>query len=46
MIDLNCYLGHFAFRQLRYNTADALLKWMDEKGHRTGHGLQRGRHNL
>lgn len=32
MIDLNCYLGHFAFRQLRYNTADALLKWMDEKG--------------
>ncbi len=32
MIDLNCYLGHYAFRQLRYNTADALLKWMDEKG--------------
>lgn len=32
MIDLNCYLGHYAFRQLRYNTAEALLAWMDEKG--------------
>jgi hypothetical protein len=32
IIDVNAYLGHFAFRQLRHNTADALLRWMDEKG--------------
>ncbi|HZT28928.1 MAG TPA: amidohydrolase family protein [Bryobacteraceae bacterium] len=31
MIDLNAYLGHFAFRQLRYNTADGLLRLMDRK---------------
>ncbi len=32
MIDVNCYLGHFAFRQLRHNTADGLLRKMDAKG--------------
>ncbi len=32
MIDVNCYLGHFAFRQLRNNTADELLRMMDAKG--------------
>lgn len=32
MIDINAYLGHFAFRQLRHNTADALLRLMDRKG--------------
>jgi predicted TIM-barrel fold metal-dependent hydrolase len=31
-VDTNAYLGHFAFRQLRYNTADAMLGLMDEKG--------------
>ncbi|HUQ90768.1 MAG TPA: hypothetical protein VM120_03735 [Bryobacteraceae bacterium] len=31
MIDVNAYLGHFAFRQLRHNTADALLRLMDRK---------------
>ena len=32
LIDVNAYLGHFAFRRLRYNTAEELLKLMDEKG--------------
>lgn len=32
MIDVNAYLGHFAFRQLRHNTAPALLKLMDRAG--------------
>ncbi|MCC6540381.1 MAG: amidohydrolase family protein [Bryobacterales bacterium] len=32
MIDVNAYLGHFAFRQLRYNTASALLGLMDRAG--------------
>ena len=31
MIDVNAYLGHFAFRQLRYNTAGGLLRLMDRK---------------
>src|SRR5438552_5787870 len=31
-IDVNAYLGHFAFRQLRHNTAAGLLKLMDGKG--------------
>jgi predicted TIM-barrel fold metal-dependent hydrolase len=31
MVDVNAYLGHFAFRRLRHNTASALLKLMDEK---------------
>jgi uncharacterized protein len=31
MIDVNAYLGHFAFRQLRNNTAGALLRLMDRK---------------
>jgi predicted TIM-barrel fold metal-dependent hydrolase len=31
-IDTNAYLGFYAFRQLRHNTADALLRLMDEKG--------------
>lgn len=29
MIDLNAYLGHFAFRQLRHNTTGGLLSLMD-----------------
>ena len=32
MIDVNAYLGHFAFRQLRHNTADGLLRLMDRNG--------------
>lgn len=32
IIDVNAYLGHFAFRQLRHNTATKLLKLMDKKG--------------
>jgi hypothetical protein len=32
MIDVNAYLGHFAFRQLRHNTAAGLLALMDKKG--------------
>ena len=31
MIDVNAYLGHFAFRALRHNTAAGLLKLMDRK---------------
>jgi predicted TIM-barrel fold metal-dependent hydrolase len=29
VIDVNAYLGHFAFRQLRHNTAAGLLRLMD-----------------
>ncbi len=32
IIDVNAYLGHFAFRQLRHNTPAALLRLMDAKG--------------
>ena len=32
IIDTNAYLGPFAFRQLRHNTSDGLLKLMDAKG--------------
>jgi len=31
IVDVNAYLGHFAFRQLRYNTAVSLLALMDSK---------------
>jgi len=31
IIDVNAYLGHFAFRRLRHNTAAALLALMDSK---------------
>ena len=31
IVDTNAYLGHFAFRQLRHNTAAGLLRLMDEK---------------
>ncbi len=31
IVDTNAYLGPFAFRQLRHNTADGLLRLMDEK---------------
>jgi predicted TIM-barrel fold metal-dependent hydrolase len=31
IIDVNAYLGHFAFRRLRHNTADSLLALMDAK---------------
>ena len=31
MIDVNAYLGHFAFRQLRHNTAAGLLELMDSR---------------
>jgi predicted TIM-barrel fold metal-dependent hydrolase len=31
MIDVNAYLGHFAFRRLRHNTAASLLTLMDAK---------------
>lgn len=32
IIDVNAYLGHWPFRQLRHNTASGLLKLMDENG--------------
>ena len=32
LIDVNAYLGHWPFRQLRHNTASALLRLMDRKG--------------
>jgi uncharacterized protein len=32
LIDVNAYLGHFAFRQLRHSTSDGLLRLMDRKG--------------
>lgn len=31
-IDVNAYVGHWPFRQLRHNTADALVRRMDERG--------------
>jgi predicted nucleic acid-binding protein len=31
IVDTNAYLGFFALRQLRHNTAAALLRLMDEK---------------
>jgi predicted TIM-barrel fold metal-dependent hydrolase len=31
IVDVNAYLGHFAFRQLRYNKAVSLLALMDSK---------------
>jgi uncharacterized protein len=31
IVDVNAYLGHFALRQLRHNTADELLRLMDQK---------------
>ena len=31
IIDMNAYLGHWPFRQLRHNTAGALIDLMDEK---------------
>jgi len=32
MFDVNAYLGPFAFRPLRHNTAEGLLRLMDRKG--------------
>jgi len=32
IVDVNAYLGHFAFRRLRHNTAASLLTLMDSKG--------------
>jgi len=32
IVDLNAYLGHWPFRQLRHNTAGGLLKLMDRHG--------------
>lgn len=31
IVDVNAYLGHFAFRRLRYNTTASLLALMDSK---------------
>jgi hypothetical protein len=31
ILDVNAYLGHYAFRQLRHNTAPSLLALMDTK---------------
>jgi len=31
-IDVNTYIGHWPFRQLRHNTAEALVRRMDERG--------------
>ena len=31
IVDVNAYLGHFAFRRLRHNTATSLLSLMDSK---------------
>jgi predicted TIM-barrel fold metal-dependent hydrolase len=32
IVDINAYLGHFAFRRLRHNTPESLLALMDSKG--------------
>ncbi len=32
LIDVNTYIGHWPFRQLRHNTAEALLRRMDQHG--------------
>ena len=32
IIDVNAYLGHFAFRRLRHHSASGLLARMDSKG--------------
>lgn len=32
LIDVNAYLGHFAFRRLRHNTAEGLMRLMDKHG--------------
>jgi len=32
LIDVNAYLGYFAFRRLRHNTSDGLLRLMDRHG--------------
>ncbi len=32
IVDVNAYLGHFAFRRLRHNTGASLLALMDSKG--------------
>ena len=32
IIDVNAYLGHYAFRRLQHNTPDGLLRLMDAKG--------------
>jgi len=32
IIDVNAYLGHWPFRQLRHNTASGILRLMDENG--------------
>ncbi|MGD8237415.1 MAG: metal-dependent hydrolase, partial [Armatimonadota bacterium] len=32
LIDVNAYLGHWAFRELRNNTAARLVRLMDRKG--------------
>ncbi|MFQ6043322.1 MAG: amidohydrolase family protein [Candidatus Poribacteria bacterium] len=32
IIDVNAYLGHWPFRQLRYNTAEELIELMDSNG--------------
>ena len=31
IVDVNAYLGHFAFRRLRHNTGASLLALMDAK---------------
>lgn len=32
LIDVNTYIGHWPFRQLRHNTAEAMVKRMDQHG--------------
>ena len=32
LIDVNTYIGHWAFRRLRHNTAEALVRRMDKHG--------------
>jgi predicted TIM-barrel fold metal-dependent hydrolase len=32
IVDVNAYLGHYAFRRLQHNTPNALLRLMDSKG--------------
>lgn len=31
LVDVNTYIGHWPFRQLRHNTAEALIRRMDER---------------
>ena len=45
-VDVNAYLGHYAFRRLRHNTPDALLRLMDSKGIPRLHSVECGFYSI